>query len=202
MIQDPQYRYRYCIVERSVVQAMTKTQMTGSYDSCGRRIRTSGTSLKAFTCSYLCLFLQQFMAKGQPLWGEGAAFVAQSTIKPRQEGQHCINEIFKIHRLVWIYGCLVVLNVLSMFYLKLNYLLILNFYKCCFIKNDLQKHFYIVGWLYMRQRNPQAMPNGFRNLQPRKKPTAETRQLTKFRDFSQNYLCDFHLRSNQNHTAG
>jgi hypothetical protein len=35
------------------------------------------------------------------------------------------------------------------------------------------------------------------STQPRKKPTTVTRQLTKSRDFRQNYLCDFHLRDHQ-----
>ncbi len=43
------------------------------------------------------------------------------------------------------------------------------------------------------QRNPQAKPYRFKNLQPRNKPTTMTRQLTKSQDFRQNYLCDFHL---------
>jgi hypothetical protein len=46
-------------------------------------------------------------------------------------------------------------------------------------------------------KNPLARPYGFKNLQPRKKHPTVTRQLTKSRDFRQNYFCDcqdFHLR--------
>jgi hypothetical protein len=41
------------------------------------------------------------------------------------------------------------------------------------------------------QRNPQARPNGFKNLYPSKKPETVTRQLTKPVEFYQNFLCDF-----------
>jgi hypothetical protein len=34
------------------------------------------------------------------------------------------------------------------------------------------------------------MPYGFKNLQPRKKSTILTQQLTKSQDFRQNYLCE------------
>ncbi len=34
-----------------------------------------------------------------------------------------------------------------------------KFYNCCFIKEDLQKHFCIIGRCFVRQRNPWARPN-------------------------------------------
>jgi hypothetical protein len=62
-----------------------------------------------------------------------------------------------------------------------------------YIKDDLQKHFCVIGWCLVRQINSQARTYGFKNLQARKKPTTVTRQLTKSQDFRQKYLCDFHL---------
>jgi hypothetical protein len=45
-----------------------------------------------------------------------------------------------------------------------------KFYKHCFIKDNLQKHFCIIWWRLVRQRNPSAKPYGFKNLYPRQNP--------------------------------
>ncbi len=47
----------------------------------------------------------------------------------------------------------------------------LKFYKCCSIKDDLQKYFCIIGWCLVRQRNPQAWPYGFKNKSIAQKET-------------------------------
>ncbi len=93
-------------------------------------------------------------------------------------------EIFKIHRLVWIFLCIFSCfeSVSTMFCFEL--LLILNL-------TNLWMHICIIGWWLVLQRNPY----GFKNLNPSKKPATMTRQLTKSIDFRQNYLCDFHLWS-------
>jgi hypothetical protein len=57
--------------------------------------------------------------------------------------------IFKIHKLVWIFGCFECVS--SMF--CLNFITNLKFYKRCFIKDNFQKHFCIIGWCLVRQRN-------------------------------------------------
>ncbi len=100
-------------------------------------------------------------------------------------------EIFTIHRLVWISqwvcGCFECVSYLF-------FITGLKFYKCCFIKDDLQRSLCIIGYDgVLCDKETHSRPYGFKNLQPRKKPTTVTRQLTKSRDLRQNYLCDFHL---------
>jgi hypothetical protein len=61
-------------------------------------------------------------------------------------------EIFKIHRLVWIFlWNLVVLKCFINVLFKI--ITNLKFYKYFFIKVDLQKHFCIIGFCLVRQRN-------------------------------------------------
>jgi hypothetical protein len=97
-------------------------------------------------------------------------------------------ELFKIHSLAWI---LIVLNLFHNVLFKV----ITKFYKHCFIKEDFRKNLCIIRWCLVGQRNPWARPYGLKNLNPSKKPSTVTRQLTKSLEFRQNYLCDFHLRS-------
>ncbi len=75
-------------------------------------------------------------------------------------------EIFKIHKLVWIFCCFKCVS--SMFCLKL--LLILNFTNAVLSKTTFRNILYH-GWCLVRQRNRLARPYGLKNLLPRKKPT-------------------------------
>ncbi len=86
----------------------------------------------------------------------------------------CFLENYKIHRLVWIFGYFECVT--SMFCLML--LQILNFTNTVSSKTTFRSIFCIVGWCFVCQRNPQARPNGFKHLKPRKKPTTLSGQLT------------------------
>jgi hypothetical protein len=103
-------------------------------------------------------------------------------------------EIFKIHRLVWIFlwifGCFECVS--TMFCIKL--LLILNL-KSLFYQRPPSETF-----LYHRTVSPPPPEKkeihwlGPMNLKIYSQERNSRRQLTKSRDFHQNYLCDFHLR--------
>ncbi len=90
----------------------------------------------------------------------------------------------------WISGCFECVSLMFC----LNSILILNFTNAVLSKTTFSSIFVSQeDGVFWHQRNPQARPQGFKNLQFRKKLTTMTRQMTKSRDFRQNYLCDFHL---------
>ncbi len=106
-------------------------------------------------------------------------------------------QIFKILRLIWIFlwifGCFEWVS--SMF--SINLLQTLHFTNTAFIKADLQKHFCIIWWCLVCQRNPEARPLDLKISSLERNPANVTWQLTKFRNLGQNYLCDFHLSYQQ-----
>jgi hypothetical protein len=52
------------------------------------------------------------------------------------------------------YGFLVVSDMFHQCFLK--FISNPKFYQCCFVTDDLQKHFCIIGWYHVRQRKPKA----------------------------------------------
>jgi hypothetical protein len=61
---------------------------------------------------------------------------------------------------LWIFNCFLMFFINVLFKVISN----LKFYKRCFFKGDLQKHFCIIGWCLVCQRNLYARPYGFKNL--------------------------------------